>query len=90
VRAWIAGVGAKTAFIERASPLGKRLLRKLQWQAARRTAERRDLLHATRGSGADRGLATPKNGAPTTPCSHGRRQPCLPGNTGRSRRRPCR
>ena len=44
LRDWIAAVGASTAYIEPGSPLGERLLRELQLQAARRAAQRRDLL----------------------------------------------
>jgi hypothetical protein len=39
VKGWIAGVGARTAFIEKASPLGERIRGKLQRQAARRAAQ---------------------------------------------------
>ena len=35
VREWIAGVGAKTAYIEPGSAVGERLRRKLQRQTAR-------------------------------------------------------
>ena len=38
-------------------PVGERLLRKLQRQAARRTAQRRDLLHIEGGADRDRNLA---------------------------------
>ncbi len=39
--------------------VGERLLRELQLEASRRTAERRDLLLAQRGQGHHRGLAAP-------------------------------
>ena len=50
VQEWIAAVGAKTAYIDAGQPLGERLRRELQRTPARRTARRRDLLHAARGA----------------------------------------
>ena len=40
VREWLARVGVKTLFIEPGSPVGERLRRELQRQAARRAAGR--------------------------------------------------
>ena len=57
VQEWIAAVGAKTAYIEPGSPMGKRLRRKLQCASTRRAAQWRNLLHAARGSDHHRELA---------------------------------
>ena len=57
VQEWIAAVGAKTAYITPGQPLGERLHRELQRPLARRTARRRDLLHAARGADRHRELA---------------------------------
>src|SRR6188768_4315562 len=47
-------------------PVGERLLRELQRKAARRAAERRDLLHIEGGADHDRNLAAAlQQGAPT-------------------------
>ena len=56
VRAWIAAVGAKAAYIE-PQPVGERLRRELQRPPARRAARWRDLLRLARGPGRDRELA---------------------------------
>ena len=56
VREWIAAVGAKTAYIEPGSPW-ENGYRELQPQAARRAAQRRDLLHAQGGPDRHRKLA---------------------------------
>ena len=45
LREWIAPVGAKTAYIEPGSPWENGYCESLQRKAARRTAERRNLLH---------------------------------------------
>ena len=57
VQDWIAAVGAKTAVHRTRQPMGERLLRKLQLEASRRTAERRDLLLSQGGEGRHRKLA---------------------------------
>ena len=53
VREWITAVGAKTAYIEPGSPWENGDLRELQLGTPRRTAERRNLLHAQGGSDCD-------------------------------------
>jgi hypothetical protein len=57
LRKWLADTGAKTLYIEPGSPRGKRLLRIVQLEAARRVPERRDLLLVEGGAGAGRTLA---------------------------------
>src|SRR5258708_27894204 len=59
LRDWIAAVGAKTAYIEPGSPWEKRLLRKLQRQTARRTAQWRNFLYNEGGTDRDGKLAAP-------------------------------
>lgn len=61
-------------------PVGERLQRELQQVAARRTAQRRNLLYPCRGEDPDRGMATPLQHRPPT------QQPRIPttGTGGRS------
>ena len=58
LREWIAAVGAKTAYIEPGSPWENGYCESLQRKAARRTAQRRNLLHVEGGQDRDRNLAT--------------------------------
>ena len=57
VQEWIAAVGGKDRVHRARQSLGERILRKLQLQAPRRAAERRDLLQPRRGQSADRSMA---------------------------------
>ena len=57
VRAWIAAVGAKTAYIEPGSPWENGYIESFNAQAARRAAQRRDLLLAQGGPDRHRRLA---------------------------------
>ncbi len=57
LRQWLTDTGAKTLYIEPGSPLGERLLRKLQLQAQRRVPQRRTLLLDERTTCAGRTLA---------------------------------
>ena len=64
LRTWIAAVGAKTAFIEPGSPMGKRLPREPRRQAPRRAAEPRDLLLPPRRADPHRTTASPRQRRP--------------------------
>ena len=57
VRSWFATLGAKTLYIEPGQPVGERLLRILQRQAARRVPQWRDLLQPEGSQGCDPAMA---------------------------------
>ena len=67
VRAWLGDLGVRTALIEKASPVGERLQRVLQWQAPGRAAQPGDLLHNGRGPYPGRALAAPLQSCFITP-----------------------
>ena len=69
VREWLARVGVKTLYIEPGSPWGERLQRVIQRQAPGRAAQRRNLLLAQGGPGADRAMAAALQHGQTTQCA---------------------
>lgn len=57
VRDWLRRVGVKTLYIEPGSPWENGYCERLQWQASRRIAQRRNLLHTGGDENPDRELA---------------------------------